>query len=68
MKYLRAVLLVIGIAGAILTMPTFSAFSSVWGLIFGAMFLAFLGLTWFAWGLGRSKEALGDSQAIQGDV
>lgn len=65
MKYLRAVLLVIGIAGAILTMPSPSAFSSVWGFIFGAMFLACVGLTWFAWGLGKSKEVPESPQSTQ---
>ena len=65
MKYLRAVLLVIGIAGAILTMPSPSAFSTVWGFIFGGMFLACLGLTWFAWGLGKPKEAPEAPQSTQ---
>lgn len=57
MKYLRALLLVIGIAGAILTIPAPSLLFTAGGLVFGLIFLAFLGLTLFAWRLGRAEES-----------
>jgi hypothetical protein len=65
MKYLRALLLVVGIAGAILTAPAPSLLFTAGGIVFGLIFLSFLGLTWFAWGLGKPKEASGTPQSTQ---
>lgn len=62
MKYL---LILVGIAGAILTAPAPSLLFTAGGLVFGLIFLAFLGLIWFAWGLGASKGSPGTAQSTQ---
>lgn len=65
MKYLRYPLVVLGILGAILTMPAPSVLFTGGGMLFGLLCLAFLGLAWFAWGLGKPKEAPGTAQSTQ---
>jgi apolipoprotein N-acyltransferase len=60
MIILRYLLLFVAVAGAILTFP-----NSIVNP-FTLVFIGFVGLAWFAWGLGRPKEpAIDAGEAVE---
>ncbi|RZI60326.1 MAG: hypothetical protein EOP14_01690 [Pseudomonas sp.] len=63
MKFLRYLLIAIGVLGAALTMPAPSMVSTRAGLLFLGIFFGFIGFIWFVWRLDRPKMASDFSQS-----